>query len=76
MTDKLITRKFLDSFNFRIFNEGDYRMWAGVQSPAPMIAERDEYLVIIDGDHCEVYVEGYIMGAYDTCDNICGLSYD
>jgi hypothetical protein len=70
MKQSLISRKFLKSFNFRVFNESDYYAFAGVESPIPLIAERDCFLVILDGDYCEVYIDGEGDAPFDTCENI------
>lgn len=75
----MITRKFLRSLNFRKFNETDYMGFGGVQSPVPLIFENDDYLVILDGNYCEVYLaENIEDGSFEpieTCDNVCELPY-
>ncbi len=71
----LITRKFLESFTFRQFTDADRMGFQGCSSPVPMIAERDSYLVIIDGNYCELYLDGYEYGAFEVCDNITELPY-
>ncbi len=48
-------RAFFSSLNFRVFTLHDYDGFAGVQSPVPLIAETDKFLVILDGDYAEVY---------------------
>jgi hypothetical protein len=53
----MITRKFLSALEFRVMDKHELMGFAGVQSPVPLIAETDDYLVIIDGDRCEVYGE-------------------
>jgi hypothetical protein len=53
--------------------------FGGVQSPVPLIFENDNYLVILDGNYCEVYLaENIEDGTFDpieTCDNVCELPY-
>lgn len=76
----MITRKFLSSLNFRRFNETDFMGFAGVQSPVPFICdENPEFLVILDGDYCEVYLEEDLVGgAFEpryTCENVSAIPY-
>ena len=52
-----ITREFLSSLSFRPFEQNDYFGFGGVESPVPLIAETDEFVVIIDGQRCEVFGE-------------------
>ena len=75
MTNRLLTRKFLETFVFRPFTKSDWCGFSGCESPVPMIAERDSYVIIIDGDYCELYLDGYEFGAFETCDNIRKLAY-
>lgn len=75
MTNRLLTREFLSTFKFRPFDKADYMGFGGVESPCPMIADRDSYLIIIDGDYCELYLDGYEFGAFETCENIRELPY-
>lgn len=69
----MITRKFLQKLKFRIMDDMDKMGFMGCQSPTPLIAEfGDKYLVIIDGDYCEICdVEELEMVEY--CDNIRDL---
>ena len=69
----MITREFLSSLNFRRFTDSDYQGFAGVQSPVPMIAETTEFLIILDGNYCEVYGEDSVP--LETCENVSELPY-
>lgn len=69
----MITRSFLASLTFRVMTDSDLVGFAGVNSPVPLITEyTDEYVVVIDGDRCEVFAED---GPVDACDSISNLSY-
>ena len=71
----MITRKFLASLNFRVMTENDKMGFAGCESPVSLIAEYgDNYLVIIDGDYCEV-TDVNELELVDSCDNIRELAY-
>lgn len=70
----MITRKFLRSLSFKPFSEFDYQGFAGVESPVPLIAETDEYLIILDGNRCEVY--GHSGEPEFVCYDVCGLPYE
>lgn len=70
----MITRDFLKGLTFRVFDKTDYYGFAGVESPVPLVAETDEFVVIIDGDRCEVYdAEG--LEPKDVCESVSGLPY-
>jgi hypothetical protein len=71
----MIDREFLKTVQFRVMNESDKEGFAGVQSPVPMIGEVDNFLVIIDGDRCEVYPENCDFGPSDVCESISELPY-
>jgi len=71
----MITRKFLSTLTFRVMDETDKMGFAGVESPVPLIAETEEFLVIIDGDRCEVYDEQSDFGPVDVCESVSNLSY-
>ena len=73
---KLITRKFLETFKFRPFSDADWMGFQGCTSPVPFIADRDSYLIIIDGDYCELYLDGYEYGAFEVCENIRELPFE
>jgi len=54
--------------------------FAGVQSPVPFICdENPEFLVILDGDYCEVYLEeDMVGGAFEpryTCEAVSAIPY-
>ena len=74
-TPKKITRELIASLEFRPFGPMDYMGFQGVESPIPLIAESEDFLVIIDGDYAELYIHDYEFGAFDTCENIRELSY-
>lgn len=69
----MITRNFLKKLNFRPMSQDELMGFMGCSSPVPMIAEfGDNYLVIIDGDYCEICdVEELEM--VEFCDNIRDL---
>jgi hypothetical protein len=74
----IISRAFLSGFKFKPMDSVDKMGFAGVESPVPLIAENEDYLVIIDGVYCEVYDAVTIDGNFEpteTCDNICELPY-
>ena len=71
----MIDREFLKGLTFRVMDENDKMGFAGVQSPVPLIAETDDYLVIIDGDRCEVYGEDSDFGPEFVCEAISELPY-
>ena len=71
----MITRKFLSALEFRVMDKHELMGFAGVQSPVPLIAETDDYLVIIDGDRCEVYGEDSDFGPEFVCEVISELPY-
>ena len=71
----MIDREFLKGLTFRVMDEDDKMGFAGVQSPVPLIAETDDYLVIIDGDRCEVYGEDSDFGPEFVCEAISELPY-
>lgn len=64
-----ITRDLLSSLEFRKFEKTDYYGFAGVESPVPMIAETDDFCVIIDGNIAELYTFD-VDGSFD-CADIC-----
>jgi hypothetical protein len=71
----MITRKFLSALEFRVMDKHELMGFAGVQSPVPLIAETDNYLVIIDGDRCDVFGEDADFGPEFTCESISELPY-
>jgi hypothetical protein len=50
-----ITRDFLTSLTFRVMTPSDIDSFAGCDSPVPLIAEQGDYIIVIDGDCCEVF---------------------
>lgn len=70
-----ITRELLTSLTFRPFTKQDWYGFQGCESPIPMIAEAEDFLVIIDGDYAELYVHDDEFGAVDTCESIRELPY-
>jgi len=70
MKTNLITRDFLASLKFRVMTPQDHNGFAGVDSPVPLIADTGDYLVVIDGDRCEVYGDPAGDGTVDLID-IC-----
>jgi hypothetical protein len=74
-----ITRKLLESMNFRPFTKNDFYGFAGVSSPCPFIGELESegIIAIIDGDYVELYADDGSGGieCVDTCENIRELPY-
>lgn len=68
-----ITREFLQNLNFKVMSEFDKQGFAGVQSPVPMIAETEQYLIVLDGNYCEIYDENGELT--DSCSDVCELPY-
>lgn len=74
-----ISRELIKSLSFREFTQNDYYGFAGVNSPIPLIADKEDegILMIIDGAYAELYAyDG--DGAFDvvdTVDNINELPY-
>ncbi len=64
-----ISRRLLSSLTFRVFTKNDYYGFSGVSSPVPLIAEKDNIIVIIDGDTAELY-SADIDGTFD-CEDVC-----
>jgi hypothetical protein len=75
----LITRDFLRSVNFRVMTDFDRNGFAGAQSPVALIGETGNYLVVVDGNYCEVYdadpVGDGTFEPIETNENICELPY-
>lgn len=71
----MITRNFLAGLNFRVMTRNELMGFSGCESPVPLIAETDMYLVIVDGSVCEVYGEDPSAGPIDTCADICTLPH-
>jgi hypothetical protein len=68
---KVITSKFLTSLNFKVMDKFDKQGFWGCESPVPLLAETEEYLIILDGAYCEVY--DLDMELVDSRDNIFEL---
>lgn len=75
----LITRDFLRSVNFRVMTDFDRQGFAGANSPVALIGETGNYLVVVDGNYCEVYdadpVGDGTFEPIETNENICELPY-
>ena len=75
----LISREFLRSINFRVMTDFDRQGFAGANSPVALVGENDQYLVVVDGNYCEVYeAEPTGDGTFEpieTCENVCELPY-
>ena len=52
----MITRDFLAGFKFTVMTD-DFSVlgFGGCQSPVPLYAESEQFVVVIDGDQCEVF---------------------
>lgn len=75
----MISREFLRSLEFRVMTDFDRQGFMGCESPVPLIAETDQYLVVIDGNYCEVYdadpIGDGVFEPTETCENINELPY-
>lgn len=74
----MISRDFLRSVNFRVMTDYDRMGFAGAMSPVALIGETGDFLVVVDGQYCEVYGEPTADGGFEpieTCENICELPY-
>lgn len=75
----IITRDFLRSIKLSVMTDFDRHGFAGAESPVALIGENDQYLVVVDGNYCEVYsAEAMADGTFEpieTNDNICELPY-
>lgn len=60
MISKIDILKAIAKSEFRPFGEKDWDAYSGCRSVEPLIAELDQFLIIVDGD--EVYVEEYETG--------------
>lgn len=65
-----ITRELLSSLTFRVFTKTDYYGFSGVESPVPLIAETDEFLVIIDGSYAELYTAADLAEGLEPTDQV------
>ncbi len=58
--EKPMTREnalaLIAQLQFRPFSKADWQSFAGAESENPLIAENDEYLVVLDGNIVEFYV--------------------
>ena len=78
MPQLAITRNWLASLNFRVMTDSDRNGFDGLDSPVPLIAEtaHGKYLVVIDGDLCEVYGDPEQNNSFELvarCPNIRAL---
>jgi len=71
----MITREFLSTLTFRVMTESDLQMFSGCESPVPLIAENDDYMVVIDGDRCEVFGGDFSEPAMCMNPSISNLPY-
>jgi hypothetical protein len=51
----MITRAFLAEFKFSVMDEFTIMGFGGCESPVPLYAESEKFVVVIDGDKCEVF---------------------
>ena len=71
--DIMITREFLSGLQFSVMTEFDRQGFMGCESPVSLIAESGDYLVILDGDYCEISdTDGHLV---ETCENVRELPY-
>lgn len=55
MISKIEALKAIAKSEFRPFNENDWDSYSGCESAEPLIAELEDFVIVIDGD--EVYFE-------------------
>jgi len=48
---RALALKLIATLSFRPFTDMDWNSWSGCESAEPMIAETDDFVVIIDGDN-------------------------
>jgi hypothetical protein len=53
----MITRGFLAEFKFVVIGSDDFVVlgFGGCESPVSLYAESEQFVVVIDGDKCEVF---------------------
>lgn len=71
-----ITRDFLARLKFEVMTPWQRNGFAGLDSPVPLIAETEEYIIVLDGDFCEVYGDPEADGSFEPvarCPNIRAL---
>lgn len=71
-----ITRAWLASLKFRVMRDFEKNGFAGLDSPVPLIAETEEYVIVLDGDFCEVYGDPAQDNSFEPvarCPNIRAL---
>lgn len=78
MTHNTITRAWLASLNFHVMTPSERNGFAGCDSPVPLLAETSdgEYIVVLDGDLCEVYGDPEKDGSFERvayCFNVRAL---
>jgi len=73
MTTKFkITRAWLASLKFHVMTENEKSGFLGCSHPVPLYAETDDFMVVLDGDFCEVFLDEF--GTTVTCDNVRELA--
>lgn len=72
----IITRKYLQGLEWRLFGSDDIWAFAGVESPVPLIATDEErnYIVVLDGSFVDIYDDN--MELVEQCFDISGLEYE
>lgn len=70
-----ITNEFLASVSFRPFNNDDWQTWQGCESAFPLIGEKDDMTIIVDGNSINVYDEDF-NGFYASLNEGRNLSWN
>ena len=71
-TEFKITRKFLEGLDFHVMTASERRGFLGCEHPVPLYAETEEYMVVLDGDRCDVFLDEF--GTTVTCENVRELA--
>ena len=82
LIEPIITKRFLKTLDFTFFDKTDYELYGECKHPLPLVAistvkllgKEFDVTVIIDGDECELYVDGYNEGAFEYCKNVKELN--
>jgi hypothetical protein len=70
--DFKITRAWLAGLKFQVMTERERRGFMGCEHPVPLLAEGDNFVAVLDGDRCEVFLDEF--GTVITYDNVRNLA--
>jgi hypothetical protein len=71
MKERILTKDFILNLEFRFMDKYDLEGFYGCESPNPMIASTDDYVVVLDGERLEVY--DYTATVVDYTDDIYSI---